>query len=256
MTNNSSKYLDIFRQNGKKIAAIKKELVEFAQFTPPLEEIDKLAEKRIKEVGGEPAFKKVPGYDWTTCISVNSGMVHGVPQGTTKPGDLVTIDVGMYYQGTTTDTAHTFVIGDPSPQQQKFLSVGQKTLKKAIKQAKIGNKVRDISKTMQTGVEKAGYTVSRTLTGHGLGETMHQDPAIPCFVSSDPNLNTTIEENMVLAIEVMYMKGNWQLSLGKDNWTLSTADGSDSAVFEEDVIITQKGPEVITAFTLEPGGKV
>ena len=253
---NSASYLDYFRENGRYIGVIKKQLVDFAQSNYQLEAIDKLADQLIRKAGGEPAFKKVPGYSYATCISVNSGMVHGIPQGKVKKGDLVTIDVGMYYRGTTTDTATTFVIGQPSKDQEKFLKVGQKTLNKAIKAATVGNQVKHISKTIQTQIERQGYTVSRTLTGHGLGETMHEEPPIPCFVSPDPKLLTPLKEGMVLAIEVMYMKGSWQLTLSQDGWTLSTADGKDSAVFEEDVIITQKGPEVITRSPLEPEEKV
>jgi methionyl aminopeptidase len=163
----------------------------------------------------------------------------------------------MYLKGTTTDAATTFVLGQPSSQQKKFLDVGKKALRKAINKARINARVKDISQVLQTTVEAAGYTVSRTLTGHGLGETMHEDPPIPCFVSSDPAINTRLKENMILAIEIMYMAGDWPLVIDQDGWTLYTKDGSDSAVFEEDVLITADGPEVITnPSLLEPEGKV
>ncbi len=245
-----NKTLDTFRENGRRIGSIRQQLVKFSQKHHQMEEIDNLAQQLIKQAGGEPAFQKVNGYHWATCITVNDGMVHGIPKGTFKLGDIVTIDTGMFYQGTTTDCSSTFVIGTPTPDQAHFLNVGKQALKKAIKQAKPKNQVKDISKTMQHGVEAAGYNVVRTLTGHGLGATMHENPQIPCFISSDPGLRTRLTPGMVLAIEVMYMQGHWPLKLDKDGWTLKTADGSLSAMFEEDVIITPNGPEIITQPTL------
>jgi methionyl aminopeptidase len=239
-------YAEIYRENGRKIAEIKAKAVEFAQTHFNLADIDNYVENLIRKAGGEPAFQKVPGYSWATCISVNQVLVHGVPKGKIKPGDIVNIDTGMYYKGTTTDTSTTFVIGPPTPEQVHFLEVGTKTLKKAIEKARAGNRIRDISGTIQKHIEAAGYNVTRNLTGHGVGKTMHEDPPIPCFISNDPNLSTRITVGMVLAVEVMYMKGDWPLVLGDDGWTLSTRDGSDSAVFEEDVLITPTGPEVLT----------
>jgi methionyl aminopeptidase len=152
----------------------------------------------------------------------------------------------MYYKGTTSDTAITFVVGEPSMDQRRFMDVGIKTLRKTIEKAKAGNRIRDLAETIQKNIESAGYSVTRNLTGHGVGKSMHEEPPIPCFVSADPGLRTKIEVGMVLAIEIMYMKGNWPLKLASDGWTLSTKDGSDSAVFEEDVLITTTGPEILT----------
>lgn len=250
MPNNNNSRLDYFRENGRKISQIRKKLSDFAQTHYHLENIEEYANKLIKEAGGEPAFKRVPGYKWATCISVNSAIVHGIPQGSIKKGNIVTIDTGMYYKGTTTDAATTFIIGAPTKEQEKFLQVGKKALKKAIYQARIGTQIKELSKAMQKIVEKSGYSVSRTLTGHGLGETMHEEPPIPCFVSPDPVLKTKLTKGMVLAIEIMYMEGSWPLKVASDGWTLYTADGSNSAVFEEDVIIAANGPEVITNTSL------
>jgi len=256
MKTNSS-YLNDFRENGRRIALIKQELVAFAQTHLKLEQIEAKAVELIKKAGGEPAFMRVPGYSYATCISVNSGFVHGIPKGNLKPGDIVTIDTGMVYKDTTTDTATTFVIGPATPEQDAFLNLGKKTLKKAVQAAQAGNQVRHISETIQRMIEKGGCNVTRNLTGHGVGKTMHESPAIPCFTSkSDPNLRVRLVPGMVLAIEVMYMKGQWPLVQADDGWTLSTADGSDSAVFEEDVIITENGPEVITTLALEAVSKV
>ncbi len=242
----NNQYFDIYRINGRKIAEIRSKAVDFAQTHFNLTDIDNYVDNLIREAGGESAFKKVSGYHWATCISVNDCLVHGIPKGYLKPGDIVNIDTGMYYQGTTSDCSTTFVIGQATPEQEHFLNVGKKTLKEAIKQAKPGNRIRDISKTIQRHIEAAGYNVTRNLTGHGIGKTMHQDPPIPCFDSSDPDLSTRIIPGMTLAIEVMYMKGDWPLVLAKDGWGLYTKDGSDTAVFEEDVLITPTGPEILT----------
>ncbi len=239
-------YFKIYQENGRKIAKIKAQAVEFAQTHHNLADIDNYVEQQIRAAGGEPGFQKVPGYKWATCISVNEVMVHGIPKGTIHPGDVVNIDTGMYYHGTTTDTSTTFVVGEANSEQEHFLQVGKKTLKKAIKQAVPGNKIKDISATIQKHIEAAGYNVTRNLTGHGVGKTMHEDPPIPCFTSNDPNLHTKIVPGMVLAIEVMYMAGNWPLRLLEDGWSLATKDGSISAVFEEDVFITPNGPVVLT----------
>lgn len=239
-------YLDIFRENGRRIAKIRQLVVQYSQTHFDLSEIDAYADHLITQSGGEPAFKRVPGYHWATCINLNEAIVHSIPKGHLKPGDLVTLDTGMYYQGTTTDCATSYVIGPPTVNQTHFLAVGQKALRKAIGQAKPGHRVKDISQAMQKQVERAGFSVVRTLSGHGLGATMHQEPQIPCFVSNDPNLKHVLTEGQVLAIEVMYMDGDWPLSQDQDGWTLRTADGSLSAVFEDDLIVTAAGPEVIT----------
>lgn len=241
-----SSYFKTYRENGKKTAEIRLKAVEFAQTHFNLADIDNYVDELIKAAGGEPAFKKVSGYKWATCISVNDVLVHGIPRGKVRPGDIVNIDTGMYYQGTTSDCSTTFVVGKPTSEQEQFLNVGKKTLKEAIKKAKPGNRIRDISATIQKNIEAAGYNVTRNLTGHGVGRTMHENPPIPCFISTDPSLSIRIVPGMVLAIEVMYMKGDWPLLLDKDGWSLHTRDGSDSAVFEEDVLITPNGPEILT----------
>ena len=254
---NDPKLLQVYRRNGIKIAKIRDTLAEFAQTHHRMEDIEAHAVALIKQAGGESAFMRVPGYKWATCISVNDAIVHGIPQGTIKPGDIVTIDTGMYLQGTTTDTATTIVIGQPSLSQTHFLKAGRKALEKAILQVKTGAKIKHLSRAMQRVIEAAGYTVSRTLTGHGLGATIHEEPSIPCFTSPDPRQQTTLQTGMVLAIEVMYMKGSWQLRTAADGWTIYTQDGSAAAVFEEDVIVTPQGPEVITRRSLlEPDNKV
>lgn len=240
------KYLQTFRENGKRINEIRWQLVDLAQTIHDKAVLDKEAERLILKAGGEPAFKKVKGYHWSTCICVNDCLVHGIPKGTFDMGDLVTIDLGMSYKNTTTDIATTFVVGKPTKFQQHFLDVGHQTMRHAIAQAQPGNRIRDISQQLQDIPESAGYSVTRDLVGHGLGPTMHESPAVPCFTSSDPNLSIKLVEGMIITIEAMYMAGNWQLVQADDGWSLSTKDGSLAAMFEEDILITVTGPEVLS----------
>jgi methionyl aminopeptidase len=241
-----SEYLSTFEENGRRIATIRDELVRYAQTHTTKEAIEAKACELIKAAGGEPAFMKVPGYRWATCVNVNEEIVHSIPKGRFHQGDLVTIDLGMFWKGTTSDTATTFVVGDPTPVQEHFMNAGKRALRKAISAAKAGNQVKDISHAIQKSIEAAGYTVIRTLTGHGLGKTMHEEPSIPCYVSNDRSLGTKLIHGMVLALEVMYTAGDWRLKTGRDGWTLATADQSLSAVYEEDVIIYKDHTKVIT----------
>ena len=244
--NKDPEYLNIFRENGAKIAVIRQQLVEMAKNFAQPEQLDKEAERLIKAAGGEPGFKRVKGYHWSTCIGTNDGFVHCIPVGKIKDGDLVTIDTGMYYHGTTTDVATTFVVGQSNAKLDQFIAVGKKSLRKAIKQTVPGNKIKDITKVLQKIVERTGYSVTRNLCGHGLGETMHESPQIPMYISNDPDLKVDIVPGMVLAVESMYMEGDWRLVTDEDGWSLRTADGLLSGMFEEDVLVTEGGNEVIT----------
>jgi methionyl aminopeptidase len=242
----SADYYRQYEANGQDISAILAQLVKYAQTHQSKDALEAKAQELIHASEGEPAFMRVPGYRWATCINVNDEIVHSIPKGRFQVGDMVTIDLGMYRHHTTTDTATTFVIGTPTPTQTHFMTAGQRALRKAIKAARVGNRVKDISAAIQHSIEGAGYNVVRTLTGHGVGATMHETPSIPCFVSRDPALNTRLEPGMVLALEVMYTQGDWRLKTGSDGWTLSTADGSLSAVYEVDVILYPDYTQVIT----------
>jgi methionyl aminopeptidase len=237
--------LDIFRENGQLIRDIRLSLIAMAQNGADCLAIDNQAKSLIKKAGGESAFMRVKGYHHATCICINDGFVHCIPQGKPKQGDIVTIDTGMFYHGTTTDVATTFLMGEDIAKQD-FLSAGKKALSKAIKQTVVGNTVRDITKALQKHLERSGFRVTRDLCGHGLGATMHESPQIPLYDSSDPDLSVKLQPGMVLAVEAMYMAGDWKLKKDPDGWTLRTADGSLSGMFEEDVIVTESGPEVIT----------
>ncbi len=236
-------------QGGRLLAEVKQQLVNSAKPGTDLESIEALATKLLNQTGGQPSFKMVPGYHWSTCININSGIVHGIPKGTLKSGDLVTIDVGLYFKGYHTDTSTSFIVGSAPDTTRHFLQAGIDTLPLAIDQARPGNHVWDISNAIQESIEAAGYQVVRDLTGHGVGKKLHQNPAIPCFTSGSRTNTPVLTQGQALAIEVMYVQGDWHTVTAPDRWTISTRDGNLSAVFEETIILTADKPLVVTAIT-------
>ena len=236
----------IFIAGGQRLRAIKAKLQQATKVgTTPLQ-IDDLAEKLITKKGDSPSFKTVPGYHHTTCINRNEEMLHGLPNNVPfKKGDVVTIDLGLVHQGYHLDTSFTFQIPPTDKKTQFFLKTGQKALKNAISKAKPGNSVYDISLAMQKGVESKGFSVSTQMVGHGIGRKLHQDPQIPCFACS-LSKKKILKQGQTLAIEVMYAQEKADLITAPDGWTLKTKDNSLSAMFEESVLITPKGSQILT----------
>lgn len=239
--------IQIMLEGGKKLARVKKALGEAVKPGVTSLDIENLAVKLIKEEGAEGSFNKVRGYSWVTCISVNEGLVHGIPtkEMIFKGGDIVSIDVGLYFKGFHTDTSITVGI-NLSPENRKFLNIGQNALEKAISKAKVGNYIYDISEAIESTVEAAGYTTIKALVGHGVGRDLHEDPQIPCFVPGRIVDSPKIVAGMVLAIEVMYAAGSDKVQVLEDGWTIAMRDGKMSGLFEESVAITPKGPIVLT----------
>ena len=224
--------IKIMAGGGRKLAEIRDLLASMVKVGMTTAELDGLADELIAKAGGKPSFKMVPGYKWATCINVNDVVVHGIPGSyKIKSGDKIGIDVGMCYKGFHTDTSIT--VGGP----KKFLEVGRLALKKAIDQARPGKRVMDT----------AGYSMVRALTGHGIGRYLHEEPAIPCFVVGKYNRSIELKEGMVLAIEIMYNEGTSEVVYQNDDgWTISTADGKISGLFEETVAVTKTGPVILT----------
>jgi methionyl aminopeptidase len=173
---------------------------------------------------------------------------HGIPsaQKHVTDGELIKIDVGLLYQGYHLDTTTTVLVGTPTPVKQEFLAVGKKALQKAISMAKAGNTVFDVSFAMQKIVERHGYGMVYQLTGHGVGEELHQKPEIPC-VAQRADKKQVLYDGQTIAVEVMYTMGNPYLELDKDGWTFKTADGSIAGMIEETVLVTENGPEILTS---------
>jgi methionyl aminopeptidase len=251
----SDEEIQIMAVGGAKLARVKNALAEAVAEGVGASDIEDLAVKLIAKEGAEASFKKVPGYHWATCVNVNEGLVHGIPTASVifKKGDIVSIDVGVYYQGFHTDTSVSVGIG-ATPENRRFLAVGREALGKAIKVAKEGNHIYDISAAIEGTVEAAGYSTIKALVGHGVGRELHEEPQIPCFLPrsnrGEPGRITDspqIKKGMVLAIEVMYAAGSDAVEVLGDGWTIRMQDGKIAALFEETVAVTAEGGKVLTA---------
>lgn len=234
------------KQGGHLLSQIRNQLVEnIKPGVTPLE-IEKLANQLIDKTGGQASFKTVPNYHHATCININAGLVHGIP--TDNPfqqGDLVSLDLGLLYQGFHTDTSTTVVAGSPTPKQKQFIDTGWQALSAGINQACSGNKVSHISKAIEKVITQAGLTPIRDLTGHGIGKTLHQDPYIPnYFDPSHPDI--TLKPGISMALEPMYTQGSHKIKVLDDGWTIATADHSLSCLVEHTIFITDTNPLVLT----------
>ena len=233
-------------EGGKRLGAIKTQLMSAVKAGVTPLEIDSLCRELILKGGDQPSFKMVPGYSHSTCINVNEGIVHGIPGSTPfKAGDLVKVDLGLYHEGFHLDSAFTLQVPPLDPKVSTFISVGQQALKLAIAQARPGNSIYDISLAMQDTIETAGYKAIRDLTGHGVGRELHMEPYIPCYADRSSKKHV-IHPNQTLAIEVMYAMGDYHLVEAPDGWTLSTQDGSLTGMIEETVFVSEEGPIILT----------
>lgn len=208
--------------------------------------LDKIAQDYIIKQGASPSFKEVSGYRHSICATPNEAVVHGIPTNyELKEGDVLGVDVGAYYRGFHSDTAKTILIGGKfAEEKKKFLLTGEKALKEAIKKAQVGNRIGDISATIQNIVEGEGFSVVRELVGHGVGRELHEDPLVPGFGKKGSGL--VLKEGMVIAIEVIYNRGSKAIYLLSDGWTIVTRDKKVSGLFEQTVSITSNGPVVLT----------
>ena len=233
----------IMAEGGVISGAALKEVIKHIKPGVSLAQLDKVAENFILQNKGQASFKTVDDYKYTTCININAGIVHGIPNGyIVKQGDIVSIDLGVLYKGFHTDISYTVEVNTIN--ETKFLAVGKTALEAGISQCLIDNRLYDISSAIQTVVEKAGYSVSRDLVGHGVGKSLHEDPYVPGYGKA--GRGPLLKDGMVFAIEVIYQKGNPAIVLDKDGWTLKTADNSLSGLFEHTVAITAEGPKILT----------
>ncbi|MBI4037540.1 type I methionyl aminopeptidase [Candidatus Curtissbacteria bacterium] len=243
----TGKEINIMKQAGKICAEALAEVRKNIKPGIPCIELDKIAEKEILKRGASPSFKTVDDYKWTICATINDQVVHGIPtEKKLKKGDIIGIDIGAMYEGYHSDLAISEAVGKISTENKKFLEVGKSTLVKAISKAQIGNRIGDISSIIQSGVEKAGYSVVKSLTGHGVGKELHEEPMIPGFGKKGTGMK--LEKNMVLAIEVIYAKGSGEVRIEDDGWTISSKDHSLGGLFEQTVQLTKNGPVILTPY--------
>ena len=211
-------------------------------------ELDALAEEFIRSHGGEPTFKGYKGYPAATCLSPNAMVVHGIPgKVTLADGDILSVDVGVTLEGFVADSAWTFAVGTIPAEAQRLLDTCQAALEAGIEQARVGNAIGDISAAVQKVTEGAGFSVIRSLVGHGVGRSMHEDPQVPNFVSA--HRGPELQEGMTIAIEPMITAGGADVYIHDDEWSISTADASLAAHFEHTVAVTAGGPRILTART-------
>ncbi len=209
-------------------------------------ELEQIAEEVIRSRGGIPAFKGYRGYPASICASVNDEVVHGIPSIDVilREGDIISIDLGVIYEGLIGDAAMTVPVGRVDKETERLIRVTEEALYKGIKEARINRRVGDISHAIQRYVESQGFSVVRAFVGHGVGRSLHEEPQIPNF--GYPGKGPKLKEGMTLAIEPMVNAGTYEVVIMKDGWTAKTADGSLSAHFEHTVLVTRNGPEILT----------
>jgi methionyl aminopeptidase len=208
-------------------------------------ELDRIADEHIASKGGYPTSKGYKGFPAALCISPNSMVVHGIPSAyRAKEGDLISVDLGVTLDGLVADSAVTLPVGEITPEAQRLLDVCQEALAAGIAEAQVGNRLSDISHAVQTVVEEAGFSVVRSLVGHGVGRSYHEDPQIPNY--GPPGKGPLLAEGMTLAIEPMITAGRPEVYVHDDDWSISAVDESLASHFEHTVAVTAEGPRILT----------
>jgi methionyl aminopeptidase len=212
-------------------------------------DLDRAAERFIRSQGATPAFKGYRGFPGSICASPNHMVVHGIP-GNFKlsAGDIISVDIGVVKDGWVADAARTFPVGEVSPVAAKLLEVTRESLFKAAEQCVPGNRLGDVGYAVQAHVEENGFSVVRSLVGHGIGRSMHEDPQIPNY--GPAGKRELLEEGMVLAVEPMTTAGRHQVRMGDDGWAIYSQDGSLAAHFEFTIAVTGEGPRILTPWHL------
>ena len=241
----SKEEIEIMKKGGKILAETLQNILNCAKPGVTEIELEDLANETICKKGGEPGFKRVKGYSYATCISTNDVVVHGIPtKRPLKEGDVLGIDCGIWHKGLCTDMAVTVGIGKVSAEAKKLIEVTKKSLELGLKEIKPGNTLGDIGYAVQAYVEENGFGVVRHLVGHGVGYDVHEDPRIPNFGKKGTGM--VLEPGMVLAIEPMVTLGDWNIKILDNGWDIVTADRSLAAHFENTIVVTEKGCEILT----------
>lgn len=208
-------------------------------------EIDEFAESFIRSKGAKPAFKGYRGYPSSVCTSINEQVVHGIPSSTKlRNGDIISLDIGVNYRGFFGDAALTMPVGTIGKEAERLVAVTERALRAGMERAVAGNRISDISASIQRCAESEGFSVVRTFVGHGIGRELHEEPQIPNY--GRPGEGPEIREGMTLAIEPMVNAGGWEVSILKDGWTAVTKDRKLSAHFEHTVAVTKNGLKILT----------
>ena len=242
--------IELIRQSCRVVVEVLRVLRENIRPGITTKELDGIAEEYIRSQEAEPAFKGYGSnrknlFPASVCTSIDDVVVHGIPDNRKlRPGEIISIDVGVRKNNYYGDGAWTFKIGEISEEKERLMKVAEESLYKGIERARASNHVHDISATVQDYVENAGFSVVRDLVGHGVGRQLHEEPAIPNY--GELGTGMVLKNGMTLAIEPMVNFGAWKVVVDDDGWTVRTADGSPSAHFEHTVLVSENGPEILT----------
>ena len=244
--------IEAIRKSGQMLAAVLRHLESILAPGITGVEIDRAARVKLSELGGEPAFlgvpsgQRTPDFPSSVCISVNDAVVHGIPTDVPfKSGDLVSFDFGVKYKGMITDAARTFIVGgEPSDEKRQLVEQTKRSLDAGIKVIKHGARTGDIGAAVQTVLDEYGYGIVRELVGHGVGHELHEAPEIPNY--GFKGMGDKLREGMTIAVEPMATLGDWHVVIDPDGWTIRSRDGSLSAHFEDTLLVTKSGVEILT----------
>jgi methionyl aminopeptidase len=237
--------LDKMRKAGAIAGGVLKKVGELVRAGVSTLDLDKAAERMIREAGAIPTFLGYRGYTATICASVNEEVVHGIPsKRVLKDGDLISVDLGATYEGFVGDTAATFAVGKISEADRKLMDATRESLDAGIAMLRPGNRLGDVSAAIQKRAEADGFGVVRDYVGHGIGRRMHEEPSVPNYGTAGSGLR--LEVGLVLALEPMVTAGSWKVKVQPDGWTVVTQDGSRAAHYEHTIAVTEKGPEILT----------
>jgi methionyl aminopeptidase len=241
----SAREIEVMRRSGKITSKVLTDLMRSTRPGMSTADLDALAEKGIRELGGVPTFKGYHGFIGSICASVNDEVVHGIPgPRRLRDGDLLSIDIGTTLDGYVSDSAVTVGVGAISAAARRLLDVTQQCLMIGIAAMQRGNHIGDIGAAVQTHAEKNGFGVVRDLVGHGVGREMHEEPQVPNYGKAGAGME--LRPGLVLAIEPMITQGSHQVDILKDGWTVVTADGKLAAHFEHTIALTDEGPKILT----------
>ncbi len=241
--------IEILKQAGQIVAGTLQLLYTHLQPGITTAELDNIAEEYLRAQGAVPSCKGYKGYPATICTEIEDVVVHGIPDhAKLQEGQIVGIDLVGSYQGYHGDSTITVAIGEVDEERQRLMQVTEDALRAGIRQARAGNRLRQVCQAIQEHVEKAGFSVVRDLVGHGIGRQMHEPPQIPNFVVEGQftDYELILQPGMVLAIEPMVNAGTAQVRMGQDDWTMRTADGRPSAHFEHTIAVSDGGPLILT----------
>jgi methionyl aminopeptidase len=241
----SEREIALMRKAGRIVAIVLDLLAKEVKPGLTTKELDIIAEREIRKMGGIPSFKGYRGYPASVCVSINDEIVHGIPgERIINTGDIVSLDLGAIYEGYHGDAARTVGVGSISLKAQELIKATEGSFEAGIKMARAGNRLFDISEAVQKFAEDRGFSVVREYTGHGIGQRMHEEPLIPNF--KQPGKGLILKKGMTFAIEPMLNVGDWRTRVAKNQWTVSTVDGSLSSHYENTIVITESEPEILT----------